>query len=440
MTFIQTILKDHHLIEILRGSSIAFALKGVGAVLSFLLSVYVARLLGAGGAGIFFLTTTIIFIAANLGRFGLDNVVIRLISAHASTGSWGKVKEVFFSSLILIAGFTSGLSLLIYLFAEPVSVVIFDKPQLIEPLKWMTIRIIPLSVITLIVESLRGLKKIGYSQVIENVWTPVLTIMILFSVPYIHTPAGLAKVWDIVAISVMGIAVLVWWRSTGMPGKAVSGISFRPLLKAGSPLFVVSALSLIISSSSTIFLGIFGESKDVGIFNAANRTANLMNFLLVSVNVIAAPKFAELFHQRDFTGLKNSAQDSTRLIFWLSLPVFIGVLSFTRPMMGIFGEQFRSGAMVLAILVFAQFVNISTGSVGYLLMMCHHEKLLRNNILAVAGLNILLCFLIIPRFGMLGAAIVSALSMITQNIVSLILVKQKLHFWTIPLFEKLTKS
>jgi len=432
-------LKDHQFSEILRGSTIAFVLKGIGAVLSFLVSVYVARILGAGDAGIFFLTATIIFIVANLGRFGLDNVVIRSVSSHASTGSWIGIKEVFISSLLIIITITGLLSILVFILAEPISIYIFNKPQLIEPLKWMSIRIMPISIITLISESLRGLKKIGLSQMIENIWTPVIAIILLSTMTYYHTPGGIAIIWDMVALTVMCIAILVWWMTTKQPKKVHSTISFRPLLKSGYPLFLVAGLALIISWSSTIFLGIFGESRDVGIFNAAIRTANLMNFLLVSVNVIAAPKFAELFHKNDLKGLKDTAQDSTRLIFWFSLPIFILVLIFSKTIMGIFGEQFQSGYKILMILVGAQYINVSTGSVGYLLMMCGHEKLLRNNTLIIAAINILMCFYFIPKFGILGAAIVSAISLMMQNIISLVLVRKKLNFWTIPILEKLIK-
>ena len=193
---------------------------------------------------------------------------------------------------------------------------------------------------------------------------------------------------------------------------------------------------MIICWSSTIFLGIFAENADVGIYNAAARTANLMNFLLVSVNTIAAPKFAELFHINDMQGLKRSAQDSTRLMFWLSLPVFIIVMIFSKNIMGIFGDQFITGTAILMILSTSQFVNVSTGSVGYLLMMSGNEKLLRNNIFGVAIINIILSVWLIPKYGMLGAGVVSAISLTLQNVISLLLVKRKLNFWTIPFFER----
>jgi O-antigen/teichoic acid export membrane protein len=199
------------------------------------------------------------------------------------------------------------------------------------------------------------------------------------------------------------------------------------------------ALNMIITWSSTIFLGVFSENTDVGIFNVAVRTANLMNFLLVSVNAIAAPRFAELYHSRNFKLLKLTAQDTTKLMFWLSLPVFVLVMLFSSEIMGLFGSQFRSGGTILTILIISQFINVSTGSVGYLLIMSGQEKLLRNNIIFVAILNTILNIFLIPKYGIYGAVISSSGSLIIQNIISLFIVRVKLNFWTISLFEKFSK-
>ena len=82
---------------------------------------------------------------------------------------------------------------------------------------------------------------------------------------------------------------------------------------------------------------------------------------------------------------------------------------------------------------------MSTGSVGYLLIMSGQEKLLRNNIIFVAILNTILNIFLIPKYGIYGAVISSSGSLIIQNIISLFIVRVKLNFWTISLFEKFSK-
>jgi len=76
--------------------------------------------------------------------------------------------------------------------------------------------------------------------------------------------------------------------------------------------------------------------------------------------------------------------------------------------------------------------------VGYLLMMSANERLLRNNTMVVAAVNVALNLVLVPQYGIIGAVIASSFSLVLQNIISLVMVRMKLNFWTIPILEKLT--
>lgn len=74
---------DQQLLELLSGSSVALILKLIGAGLAFTFNVLLARLLGAEGAGVYFLALSVITVAVVFGRLGLDKTVLRLISANS---------------------------------------------------------------------------------------------------------------------------------------------------------------------------------------------------------------------------------------------------------------------------------------------------------------------------------------------------------------------
>ncbi|OEU69195.1 MAG: hypothetical protein BA863_00145 [Desulfovibrio sp. S3730MH75] len=101
--------------------------------------------------------------------------------------------------------------------------------------------------------------------------------------------------------------------------------------------------------------------------------------------------------------------------------------------MAIFGKQFAAGGLVLSILAVGQFVNVITGSVGFVLMMCGYERLLRNNIALCAFINLALNYLLIPSLGAIGAAIATATTLILQNLIAAGLVWWRLGIMTIPL-------
>ena len=99
-------------------------------------------------------------------------------------------------------------------------------------------------------------------------------------------------------------------------------------------------------------------------------------------------------------------------------------------LLGIFGNEFIVGKTALLILLFGQIINILCGSVGYILMMTNKQEILRNIIIFSAFLNIILNILLIPKYGINGAAISSAISVAVWNIYSLIYIYRKYGFIT----------
>jgi O-antigen/teichoic acid export membrane protein len=90
---------------------------------------------------------------------------------------------------------------------------------------------------------------------------------------------------------------------------------------------------------------------------------------------------------------------------------------------------------VLSILAIGQFVNVITGSVGYLLTMCGYERLQRNNFAVCAVLSVLLNVLLVPRMGAIGAAIATAATLAVQMLIAAAIVWRKLGVITVPLLD-----
>src|SRR5690606_14902262 len=79
-------------------------------------------------------------------------------------------------------------------------------------------------------------------------------------------------------------------------------------------------------------------------------------------------------------------------------------------------DPFRTGYVALLILVFGQLINAGMGCVVVLLNMTGHERDTLNGVAVAAVANLLLNFLLIPRFGINGAAASTAVSLALWNI------------------------
>lgn len=418
--------------ELLRGASVAFALKVLAAGLAFGLNVVLARLLGAEGSGIFFLAFTIVLITAAIGRVGMENALVRFIAANIAANQPAKVLGVYRKAMFYSLIAATVLSILLYLLAPWMSQVIFSKPELARPLAIMAIAVVPLALLTLQAHSLQGLKNIAESILVLSVAVPLLTCLFaIFLVPgYGINAAALGYLLATIATLMLGHWL---WRMAVDPYKThLAEFDRSELLTSSLPLFGVVLMNMVITWSPMLFLGVWESSENVGIYSAASRTAMLTSFVLVAVNSIAAPKFAALYQQGDMQALGAVARNSAKIMIALACPALLLFLLFPEWVLSIFGEEFKRGAAVLMILSAGQFINVATGSVGYLLMMSGHERLMRNNLLLCASTSVLLNLWLIPNYGIVGGAISAAFTLSMQNVIAMILVSKKLNIMTVP--------
>ena len=115
--------------------------------------------MGAEGTGIFFLALAISTIGSVIGRVGLDNALLRFVSAHAGNEEWDHVLGVHILAIKICLVASGTVTLILTIFAPFISDIIFKNPDLSQPLRWMSLTILPMSILTLEGQSLKGLKK-----------------------------------------------------------------------------------------------------------------------------------------------------------------------------------------------------------------------------------------------------------------------------------------
>lgn len=419
--------------EVLKNTSIALSLKLLGTALAFGFSVLLARMLGAQGAGTYFLALTLVTIASVFGRVGLDNSLLRFTAANASIGDWKSVKGVYSKGIVFAVVASSAAALLLFTLSPWLAHRIFHKSELLTPLRWLSLAVVPVSILMLHSQLLKGLKRIRDSHLVESVSVPVICLVAFVMFGSAHGVLG--AVWSYVTASVTAAVLGIWlWRHATRAHRHIIGeFDTRDILKSSLPLFWVASMNLVLMWTTTLLLGVWGSSSDVGIFNVASRTARLTSLILVAVNSIVAPKFAELYNKGEIETLSELAQNSLKLTTFLASSLLILFLLVPSWIMQVFGPQFVGGAVVLVILAVGQFVNVSTGPVGFLLMMSGNEKAVRNNITVAAALNFVLNVFLIPQHGIIGAAVATSLALATMNILHVFSVKRYLNIWIISL-------
>ncbi len=432
--FLKSLEEDGHLKELVQGSLTFISLRVVGMPLGYLFAVLVARIYGPAPMGMLALASTIIEIGAILAALGLGNALLRFVAEHYARDEKATAKAFYLKGISLCVPASVVASIAIYIMAPYVAEVVLNKPHLTPYIRVAAFGLLPGVLLTLNLETLRALKRIRAYTSMQNVMPPVLLMMAFLTGYFV---LGYREIMLLILVGVFSTSVVFLvsmaflWKEFAHIGHASVTVSAGQLLSVSMPMLMTGALFMIMSWTDIIMLGMWRTDAEVGIYNMAVKLAMITSFPLMAINSIAAPKFAEFWGRQDMEGLKRMAQQSTRFIFWTSAPVLTLYLLFPSFFMGIFGEEFRVGALALVILSIGQFVNAASGSVGYILQMTGKQNVLSNIVLGASLTNILLNYILIPEFGIYGAATASCVAMVILNLLPLFIIKKKYGFFTI---------
>jgi O-antigen/teichoic acid export membrane protein len=426
-------LTDPHLREMLIGSIIGLGIKVLAAISIFVMNIAVARTLGAAEAGLFFLGFTLATMAAAIGRVGLDQTIVRFVAAQQATDSIGMLHSVYRKSIIWVSLASTGLAFLGWININWLVKHLFDQPGFDPVLRSFLLAIPLIALYTMQAQALQGLRKIAKSMITLNVIVPAALLLMMLLSP-VTSATALASYFNVACLLTLAIGAVLWIQSS--PTKtSTEGFPSSLLRKTCMPLWAVAVLSQVVQWSSQLMLGAWSNSEEVAFFATAQRTAMMTSFVLFAVNAIAAPKFAAMYAKGDHDDLKRLAIISVRLMLLAAVPALALMLLFPEWLMSFFGEEFRVASTALVILALGQFVNIATGSVGYLLSMTGLERKVRDNAFLSALIGVTLGFLLIPSYGLLGASIATAVAIASQNLLGVYQVRKHLGFNTLVFWQ-----
>jgi len=416
-------------------SLIALFLKVTGAAMVFLFNILLARKLGAEQTGVFFLAFTVLVIAVVFSRLGLDNIVLRKIAKFKLNSEKSKISTFFSLSLKLTFLASVLITIITYFFADIIAINIFKVTMLFPSIRVLIYAIVPFSLLIIIIAAFKGLGRIAEATIFENVFIPTLSVLALWCLNINNNLLIFLEYYILIFLIAVVIAFILWYKDFGFRFHKINITEVKNIFSSSMPLLLVSSMFLINSWADRIFLGIYVGPQDVGVYSIATKVALLVTFVLEAVNSSSSSKFSEFYNSKKIRELAQYAIKSTNLMGAVSFPVLILIIVFGDYILHIFGEEFITGYTVLVILCIGQFINVATGSVGQILAMTNREKLLRKCVVYGTVINLLLNIVLVPNYGMIGAAIATSIAWTITNVMALFFVKEQFNFMPI-LFNK----
>lgn len=396
----------------------------------YLFKVYLGRMLGPEPLGIYALGMTIVGFLGVFNGFGLPQAAVRFIAHYTSSGKTEQLREFVVSATGIILGANVVLGLAVLWYGPWVALRFYHTPSLASYMKLFAAIMVLGALTTLYSKVVQGYKEVSLLTVITDfVGTP---LTMLASVVLIAWGAGLrgyllAQVLSGAAVLIL-LVRLVWKLTPGMTDwRGSFALPESRVTRFSATVAGLGLANFVIAHSDKVLLGLFSNVRQLGIYAVAASLVAYIPIALQSVNQIFSPMIADLHTRGEQQLLERIYQTLTRWVLVFTVPLAMVIVIFSRPLMRIFGTDFEAGWPVLVIGVVGQLVNCGVGSVGFLLLMSGHERRLIRVQVAATVLTIALGLLLIPRWGIVGAAIVTAATTIFTNLWNLIQVRQMLR-------------
>jgi O-antigen/teichoic acid export membrane protein len=190
---------------------------------------------------------------------------------------------------------------------------------------------------------------------------------------------------------------------------------------------VAGIMQVVLLWVDVLLVGALRSSSEAGIYSGASRYVSTGKIMLTAITFVIGPQLAALMAQQSWDRARRVYQTSTLWLTALAFPAYMLLAVWASLMMSFFGHRFVAGEWALVILAIANLLNMSTGAVKSMLLMGGKSSwVLWDTALAVL-VDVVLNLILIPPFGMNGAAIAWAASIVAVNLVPLLQVWRAFH-------------
>ncbi len=407
---------------IFRGAGIVLFGSMIGLGLKTLSKILIARSVSVSDFGIYSLASVIFSMAFVLSLLGMEEGVPRQVAYYKE-----KAHKIAGSAIIIASA--SGVIIATILFTTSDFLAnSFHEPSLGLALRMFSLAL-PFSVVSsVMLSTFRGFEmpevKVYFGDIMRN-----SLFFALLLVVYIERLSlmGVLVSYDISVIVLFFCLMVLLFKRIDIEFEFSE---IKELVKFSIPLLFAIVLGMVMTWTDTIMVGIFERAEDVGLYSAAQSLASLLPILLSATGYMYVPVASRILSEGRDHELKRVYVTVTKWVFVLTMPFFAILVLHPKLILGIFfGRDYERAWKVLAILALGFAFHVVMGLNGANLIVLGGGKVYMYMTLVGAVCNVVLNFLLIPVYGIVGAGIATSTSYILANsIASLKLYKiSRLH-------------
>lgn len=265
----------------------------------------------------------------------------------------------------------------------------------------------------------QGIERMEYMAVSQIIGA-ILYVPAIFY--FIRSPEQLLAVPLIYVICMLFLPALflafVFIRHFGIVKPKFEASFWKSLLWQALPMGFSFIMIQLYYNFDTIMLGFIRSNEEVGFYNAAYRVIFLLLPLGGFYYTAIFPVISN-YYKTSLESLQRLLSGTAKLMVTIGLPLAIGGTLVARPLMRlIYGGEYNSGIIAFQILIWAVTITWVSGVYGNSLVACDRQKKYAVRVTIGTVGNIVLNFILIPPYGLVGASIATVF---TEGVVLLLM-------------------
>ena len=388
-----------------------------------LLRIVLGKELGPSGLGLYTLVFTIYMFGMQFAAFGIGAALTKYIAQYHD--DLPKIREYITSGVLgsIVSGTVMGI--LLYLLSSIISIQFFHNPEMVDLLKLTAFCFPFIAMQKVVIGTLNGMRKMklyAFVNIVQNVSVMVMSIALVMM---LDMGVRGAVIGYVVPTILMGVLSLTLIRENFSIKMGILRTALSEISLFGFYVVLANWIGMINTQIDSLMIGHFMSETDVGYYAVAIVFINVVLLLPNTIQRITTPSIATYYGKKDFDSIKNLVLKTMTKTFMLILFVSFFLAIFGKSLIQIiFTEEFLPAYNPLLILLIGYSICAPLGSVGGALSSVGKVNVLFKISILCAFINIVLNFILIPEFGLIGAAAATSLAQIITLIINLVAIKK----------------
>ena len=401
-------------------------IRSFGVLLLFGFTLFITNFYSAENVGRYDFVRSTLMVLGGISLMGTNQSIIYysgLLNARKSIESirsiYSEMLKIIFTLSLIILGF------FMIFFNESSINGIFKNQESYSLILKTIITLVFFAVTMLNIDTIRALKKTISSEMYRSIfrYLPVFIFAIILLNTDNEELLVEAYLLGFLLLSLFSsIRVYMLFKKIDKPNDKSESFTITEIFKTSSPMALSAIAYFIMQSIDIIILSIYEGFDQIAYYSVSVKLAMLTTLALMSVNIVIAPRIAEIYENQKMQKLQLLIRHSTRIIFLISICVLSVLFTFSEEILSLFGQDYVIANNALLFLLAAQFFNAVSGPGAIYLNMTGRQKTLNKILVLALIINVSLNFYLIPTQGINGAATATLVSLIIWNSITTVLI------------------